>query len=143
MEHKKLYEHKVQYYETDQMKIVHHSNYIRWFEEARNQLLDDLGLGYEKIEEMGIIIPVLEVSAKYRTMTRYGDTVSVDTKCVKYNGVTLVLTYVITDKKTGEVRCTGESHHCFLDENGKVLILRKAFPQVHEFFKSLLEEKKD
>jgi hypothetical protein len=45
------------YYETDQMGIVHHSNYIRWFEEARVQLLNYLGCSYKEIEEAGIIIP--------------------------------------------------------------------------------------
>ena len=47
------YDHKVQYYETDGMGIVHHSNYIRWFEEARVDLLEQLGFGYDRIEEAG------------------------------------------------------------------------------------------
>ena len=56
------YDHKVQYYETDGMGIVHHSNYIRWFEEARVDLLEQLGFGYDRIEEAGYSGPVLEVS---------------------------------------------------------------------------------
>ena len=55
------YIHKVQYYETDQMGIVHHSNYIRWFEEARIDLLEQLGIGYDMIEKEGIISPVIGV----------------------------------------------------------------------------------
>ena len=51
----KPYKHLVQYYETDQMGIVHHSNYIRWFEEARSFLLEENGFGYKKMEESGII----------------------------------------------------------------------------------------
>ena len=51
----KPYEHIVQYYETDQMGIVHHSNYIRWFEEARSYILEQIGFGYKKMEEEGII----------------------------------------------------------------------------------------
>ena len=43
------YDHKVQYYETDGMGIVHHSNYIRWFEEARVDLLEQLGFGYRDL----------------------------------------------------------------------------------------------
>ena len=60
-------EHKVQYYETDGMGIVHHSNYIRWFEEARVDLLEQLGFGYDRIEEAGYSGPVLEVSCQYKT----------------------------------------------------------------------------
>ena len=49
------YIHKVQNYETDQMGIVHHSNYIRWFEEARCDLLDYMGVGFADLEKQGII----------------------------------------------------------------------------------------
>ena len=51
----KPYKHKVQYYETDQMGIVHHSNYIRWFEEARTDYMEQMGLGYDQMEEKGIL----------------------------------------------------------------------------------------
>lgn len=65
MGEQKAYQHKVQYYETDQMGIVHHSNYIRWFEEARTDYMERLGIGYEKMEEQGILSPVLSVTADY------------------------------------------------------------------------------
>ena len=59
------YIHKVQYYETDQMRVVHHSNYIRWFEEARVDLMEQMGMGYDRMEELGIASPVLGVEADY------------------------------------------------------------------------------
>ena len=46
-----VWKHKVQYYETDQMKVVHHSNYIRWFEEARVAFLEEIGCPYDLMEE--------------------------------------------------------------------------------------------
>ena len=46
------YQHKIQYYETDKMGITHHSNYIRWMEEARIDLMNQVGLSYKKMEEM-------------------------------------------------------------------------------------------
>lgn len=60
------YCHKVQYYETDQMKVVHHSNYIRWFEEARTDYMSQVGVPYAEVERAGIIIPVVDVSCKYK-----------------------------------------------------------------------------
>lgn len=51
----KKYRHTVQYYETDRMGIVHHSNYIRWMEEARIDFLKQIGWGYEKLETRGVI----------------------------------------------------------------------------------------
>ena len=47
------YERRVQYYETDKMGIVHHSNYIRWFEEARTALMEEGGFGYDRMEALG------------------------------------------------------------------------------------------
>ena len=59
------YIHKVHYYETDKMGITHHSNYIRWMEEARVAFLDEIGWSYSKLEEVGLISPVLGVNCRY------------------------------------------------------------------------------
>ena len=63
----KGYNHTVQYYETDKMGITHHSNYIRWMEEARVDFLKQIGWDYDKLEEIGVISPVTEVSCKYKS----------------------------------------------------------------------------
>ena len=60
-----MYRHIVQYYETDKMGITHHSNYIRWMEEARIDFLSKIGWSYAKLEEEGIIFPVVTVECKY------------------------------------------------------------------------------
>ena len=95
------YDHKVQYYETDGMGIVHHSNYIRWFEEARVDLLEQLGFGYDRIEEAGYSGPVLEVSCQYKTMSKFGETVRIEASITQYNGVRMTLHYDVYDKATG------------------------------------------
>ena len=46
------YEHHAKYYETDQMGIIHHSNYIKWMEEARMDLMEQIGLSYKEMEAM-------------------------------------------------------------------------------------------
>lgn len=94
------YDHKVQYYETDGMGIVHHSNYIRWFEEARVDLLEQLGFGYDRIEEAGYSGPVLEVSCQYKTMSKFGETVRIEASITQYNGVRMTLHYDVYDKAT-------------------------------------------
>ena len=134
------YEHKVQYYETDQMGCVHHSNYIRWFEEARTAYLEAMDMGYNKMEEAGIISPVLEVEAQYRSMTRYGETVDISMKIVKYNGVRLQLEYQIWDHADGTVRCTGKSSHCFLNREGRPVSLKKVQPGWDMLLKNAMEE---
>lgn len=135
------YEHKAQYYETDQMGIIHHSNYIRWFEEARVDLLDQIGLGYEKMEEMGIMSPVLGISCEYKSMTKFGQTVYILPSMKEYNGVKFVVEYQVIDKESQELRCIGESKHCFLDKGGRPISLKRSYSEVHDIFEKLLEEK--
>lgn len=122
------YEHEAQYYETDQMGIVHHSNYIRWFESARIWYMKQIGVDYRDMEEQGIISPVLGVSCEYKGMVRFGDVVYVVPRIVKYNGVKLEISYQVLDKKSREVRTQGNSKHCFLGKDMKPLSLKKAGP---------------
>ena len=96
MSKKKPYRRKVFYYETDQMGIVHHSNYIRWFEEARIDYMDQLGLGYSEMEKQGIISPVLSVEANYLRMLHFGDSVTIDAWIKEYNGIKLTVAYEVT-----------------------------------------------
>lgn len=132
------YEHKVQYYETDQMAVVHHSNYIRWFEEARTYLMDAYGMGYDKMEEAGIISPVLTANAEYKTMTRFGDTVEIQVWLTTYNGIKMSVAYEVRDKETKEVRCTGTTSHCFMGRDGKLLSLKRSNKVFDEMFRSML-----
>lgn len=129
-----IYEHKVQYYESDGMGITHHSNYIRWFEEARVALLEHLGYPYEEIEQQGIGSPVLTANAVYKASTRFGDVVQVSARVTAYTGVKLFLAYEVYNRATGVLCCTGETSHCFTDKAGKPLILRRVWPELHEVF---------
>lgn len=126
------YTRKVFYYETDQMGIVHHSNYIRWFEEARIEWLEQMNCPYAKMEEMGIISPVLSVECEYRSMTHFGDTVIVETNMDEFKGVKYSFYYVVKDAVSGEVRCTGRSRHCFLNREGKPILLKKEYPDMYQ-----------
>ena len=132
------YEHTVQYYETDQMGIVHHSNYIRWFEEARTDMMRQAGIGYGRMEEKGIISPVLHISADYRSMVHFEDVVAIKMSIAKFNGITLQISYTVADKETKEVRCTGESRHCFLKSDGVPMSLKKEHREIYDVFVGLM-----
>lgn len=139
LEQSRNWQHVVQYYETDQMKIVHHSNYIRWFEEARSWMLEEIGFSYQKMEETGIIVPVLGVNAEYKSMVRYGDTVEISAKVTEFTGVKMIIQYEVKDKETKEVRCIGETKHAFLDgESYRPLSLKRKNIELYELFNHLL-----
>ena len=136
------YKHKVQYYETDQMGIVHHSNYIRWFEEARIDFTEKMGMGYHEMEAAGILSPVLSVEASYLRMVYFGDTVTIHTSIKEYNGIKLTVGYEVISDKTSMVHCRGTSKHCFINKEGKPLSLKRECPEFHQMFMQGLEDHK-
>lgn len=125
------YIHTVQYYETDKMGITHHSNYIRWMEEARVDFLDKLGFSYFKLEEDGIMSPVININCSYKKSTAFGDKVEIAVSIKEFKGVKLVIGYHMTNQK-GEFVCEGESVHCFLDESGKIVKLKSQCPLFYD-----------
>lgn len=129
-----LYEHQAQYYETDQMGIIHHSNYIRWFEEARTNLMDQIGFGYDQMEKRGIIVPVLSIQCDYKSMVRYNDRVYIIPKITRFNGIRLHISYRVIDKETGALRATGESKHCFLGSSDRPISLKKSDKELFDLF---------
>ncbi|MBQ2980821.1 MAG: acyl-CoA thioesterase [Lachnospiraceae bacterium] len=133
------YVHKVQYYETDKMSIVHHSNYIRWFEEARIDWLEKAGCHMKTIEDAGVLIPVLSVTCNYHSMVRFGDNVIVKTKVESFNGAKVVFSYEIVDEATGEKKNTGSSTHCFIDGDGKLISLKKYNVEMYEKLKGFVD----
>ena len=126
----KNYIHKVKYYETDKMGITHHSNYIRWMEEARIDFLDQIGCSYAKLEEDGIISPVIGVECNYKNPTTFDDEVEIEVKVKEFKGVKLIIEYVMNNKKTNDLVLTGTSKHCFVNVENKPIILKKEFPDV-------------
>ena len=67
----------IRYYETDLMGIVHHSNYIRYFEYGRIKMLEEIGLPISKIEGNGVILPVVSTFCTYKTPSRMGETLRI------------------------------------------------------------------
>lgn len=131
------YVHKVQYYETDRMGVTHHSNYIRWMEEARVSFLDAIGWNYARLEEMGVNSPVVSVQCDFKNTTTFDECVVIEVRVVECNGVKLTVSYEMRSQKTGILVCTGLSSHCFLNASGKILRLQRAVPG---FYKALLEQ---
>lgn len=131
------YIHDVQYYETDKMGITHHSNYIRWMEEARVDFLKKIGWDYDKLEEIGVISPVTKIDCKYKNNTTFADRVTIVVSVEECKGVRLKLAYEMK-KQDGSNVCEAHSEHCFMNEKGQVLNLKKDFPAFYEAIVSRL-----
>lgn len=136
----KPYEHHVKYYETDQMGIVHHSNYIRWMEEARMDFMEQMGYSYKMMEEAEVVSPVLSVQCDYKSMVHFSDTVIIETRMSKYDGIKMTILYRMSDKETGELRTIAKSEHCFLNRSGKPISLKRSYPEIDTRFFQMMDD---
>ena len=132
------YIHKVQYYETDKMGITHHSNYIRWMEEARIDFLARIGWDYAKLEEMGLVSPVINVTCDYKKPTTFSDEISIEVSVKEFRGVKLFIAYEMKNDK-GETVCTAQSAHAFLDREGRPARVKQDFPELFDTLSKLCE----
>ena len=134
-----IFERKINYYETDKMGVVHHSNYIRFLEEARCRLLEEEGYPYRQIEEDGLMIPVLEVNCKYKYHVTAFDTIVIDVKIVDFDGIKLTVRYTITNKANGNLVMEAETKHCFTNQELRPVNTKKCNEAVYQVFMRSME----
>lgn len=123
------YIHEVKYYECDRMGITHHSNYVRFMEEARVDWMDQLGYGFDRMEAEGVVSPVVEVNCRYRHSTTFKDQIAIEVGVAAMSELKITFSY--TMRVGGREVCTATSTHCFL-EQGRPVSLSKRFPELYE-----------
>ena len=128
------YRHKIQYYETDKQGVTHHSNYIRIMEEARVDMMEQMGFGYERMEEAGIFSPVMGVTCDYKRPTTFPDIIEVEVSVAEMSRLKARFAYKMTCQ--GKLVSQGTSLHCFLDATGRPVAIEERFP---EFYAELLK----
>lgn len=134
------YRHNVQYYETDKMGIVHHSNYVRWMEEARVDFLRQIGCGYEKLEAEGLVSPVVAIGGRYRAAAVFPEEITIRVSVAELRGAVLKLEYLMTNA-AGATVFEGTSEHCFLGAGGRVVRLKNVCPELNDILAGLAPEK--
>ncbi|MFT3951480.1 MAG: thioesterase family protein [Oscillospiraceae bacterium] len=133
---------KAAYYETDKMGIVHHSNYIRWLEEARVDLMEQASLPFTGLEEAGITIPVVSVSCTYRCPVHFDDEVEIHPMITEFNGCKFRLKYEIVNLTQGRaISAVCETSHCFVNMAFRPIRTQRDYPHVYETFAKLVNIK--
>lgn len=110
---------RVRYAETDKMGIVYHTHYFEWFEICRVEMLDNLGIPYRELEERGYLLPVLEISAKYRMPAYFDDRIDITSFIDEPPGLRINISYEV--RRGEELLATGVSRHAFMNPNGKAV----------------------
>lgn len=107
--------HRVRYRECDPMGVVYHTHYLDWFEAARTEALRAAGLPYRALEEAGVIMPVVEVSLRYRGSAHYDDLVEIETVLPETPGVRVPIDYAVRRAGEDAVLVSGRVTLCFVD----------------------------
>lgn len=105
---------RVEYHHTDQMGIVHHSNYIKFFEVARTEWLRAIGLTYAEMERRGVMMPIVDVAIKYRQPAYYDELISVTAMVEELPMARMVFNYVVRGEDGRDV-ASGSTTLGFID----------------------------
>lgn len=109
---------RIRYGETDQMGVVYHGNYAQYLEMGRIEWLRDLGISYRKMEEDGIMLPVISLHINFKKSACYDDLINVKTQLRKAPTARIEFDYEITDEN-GEILTTAETVLAFIDMKTK------------------------
>jgi acyl-CoA thioester hydrolase len=121
------------------MGITHHSNYIRWMEEARTSFFEAIGYPYNEFEKLGAFSPVVSLSCDYRDTTTYCDEIETDVEIIAYNGLRMKVSYVMTKVTDGKIVFRATSDHCFIKQEGGIVRVNRNYPELHEKLLSMIK----
>ncbi len=125
----------VPFHDIDIMNIAWHGHYLKYFELARTDLMQQLGLDWPQVKELGFAMPVVDISINYRRPLTYGRSYVVETTLDDTDLPELVLYYEIRDQRTKKVHSTGRSRQVYMDVQAKTLCFTIP-PQILERLKS-------
>lgn len=137
MKEYQVFKRRINYYETDKMKVVHHSNYIRFLEESRIDFLRQIELDYDKMEQEGVIIPVLSVECDFQVPVKFGDVICIVPKLERFTGVKFEMSYCIYSEDFSVLHNVARTTHCFVNDDFKPVRIKKEFPHIYETLKGL------
>lgn len=131
---------RVRYAETDQMGIVYHANYPVWYEVARTDYIKLLGMTYTQMEEIGVMIPVVELSCRYMGTAKYDDELTVQVELINITRVRLEFEYTIY--KEGQLKPIhiGRTLHAMVDSTMKPINVQKKHPELYSLLSKALEQ---
>lgn len=113
----------MRYAETDQMKVVHHRNYLVWCELGRTDLIRRLGASYAEIEKQGILLAVVEANLRYHAPARYDDLIRVRTSLKEARSRSVTFEYIIENAETGEKLVTARTMLASINGDGKLVTM--------------------
>src|SRR5688500_266900 len=112
---------RVRYAETDRMGLLHHANYLVYFEQGRTELLRGQGLAYRDLEDQGYLLVLTRVQVRYRSPARYDDLLTLRTAVVRTTSVKIEHRYEVL--RDGLLLAEGETTLGCVDRDGRIQML--------------------
>jgi acyl-CoA thioester hydrolase len=106
--------YRVAYYETDAMGYVHHSNFVRYFETVRTEMMREAGISYASLEASGVMMPLVEVQCRYHRPAVYDDLLTLKAAVKEAPVARLVIEYEVLNE-AGILVCSGATTLAFVD----------------------------
>ena len=131
----------VRYAETDKMGIVHHSVYPIWYEVARTNLSKEAGFPYSKMEEMGIMTPLVELNCKYYSPAYYDDELIVTATVSKLTPARVVFSYEVYREGSDKPINTGYTVHAIVNKDMKPINTKKLYPEIYKALELMMADK--
>ena len=156
------YRFRARYGETDQMGVVYHANYVNWFEIGRTELIREMGYPYRQIERLGLYLPVVDLTMKFRQPARYDDVIEVFTRIVEFSNATIRFESQVRRadrvpdtvpagsdapvgagradvEPEGELLVSGTTRHVWLNRQWKPVRLDREAPDLYERLRRSVE----
>lgn len=105
---------RVRYAETDNMGYVYYGNYAAYYEVARTEMLRSTGISYKELEEMGVMLPVIELHCQYIKAAKYDDLITINIYIREKPGIRIKFEYELFNEE-GELLNTGSTQLVFVD----------------------------
>jgi acyl-CoA thioester hydrolase len=134
---------RVIYADTDAMAVVYHSNYFKWFEVGRSELLRNIGYPYNRLEQEGVMLPVVECGCKYIKPALYDDLLEITAIIKEVKAATVIIEYEIRRKSSEERLVTGFTRHAVTDSSLKPVRLQRVAPELYRLFLNKKQDAKD
>lgn len=116
---------RVRYAETDRMGLLHHANYLVYFEQARTELLREVGLTYKDMEDAGFLLVLTKIEVKYKLPARYDDVLTIRTTVVRTTPIRIEHKYEVM--RDGRLLAEGSTTLACIDRAGSIQALPEWF----------------
>jgi acyl-CoA thioester hydrolase len=118
---------EVRFNELDPLGVVWHGNYIKYFEDGREDFGLKHGISYSDLKQEGVMAPIVSVQCDYKRFVRYGEKLLVETSFIDNPAAKIILKYKIFRKEDQEIVAEGSTMQVFTDTNGELLLIPPAF----------------